>query len=204
MEKLQKIEIKGIRVLTTKQLADAYKTSADYIKNNFQYNKNRYIEGKHYITLKGDELRTLKRENEIYSLFKQAKCVHVWTEKGALLHAKSINTDKAWDVYEYLVDHYFRAEEIMRQQSYGSFARQQASEGQQVVDVPDNVKIQESIHKSQKQLTAVEVMLEGLNKYRSEEEYKEYCKQIQIMGMIFYNQLYETTSIQPKLVKKDL
>ena len=28
-----------------------------------------------------------------------------------MLHAKSLNTDKAWEVYDYLVDYYFRAEE---------------------------------------------------------------------------------------------
>lgn len=28
-----------------------------------------------------------------------------------LLHAKSLNTDKAWEVYDYLVDFYFRAKE---------------------------------------------------------------------------------------------
>ena len=32
-------------------------------------------------------------------------------KKGALLHAKSLNTDKAWEVYDYLVDFYFRAKE---------------------------------------------------------------------------------------------
>lgn len=37
--------------------------------------------------------------------------IYLWTEKGALLHAKSLNTDKAWEVYDYLVDFYFRAKE---------------------------------------------------------------------------------------------
>lgn len=37
---------------------------------------------------------------------------YLWTERGALLHAKSINTDKAWDVYEQLLDTYFRAQEM--------------------------------------------------------------------------------------------
>jgi hypothetical protein len=35
----------------------------------------------------------------------------LWTEKGALLHAKSLNTDKAWDVYNELVDTYFRKQQ---------------------------------------------------------------------------------------------
>ena len=38
--------------------------------------------------------------------------LYLWTERGALLHAKSINTDKAWDVYEQLLDTYFRAQEM--------------------------------------------------------------------------------------------
>ena len=37
--------------------------------------------------------------------------VYLWTQKGAFLHAKSLNTDKAWDVYEILVDTYFKKNE---------------------------------------------------------------------------------------------
>lgn len=59
----------------------------------------------------GEELRRLKRTCEIQSSFKYAKTLYLWTEKGALLHAKSLNTDKAWEVYDYLVDFYFRAKE---------------------------------------------------------------------------------------------
>ena len=35
---------------------------------------------------------------------KRTSHLYLWTEKGALLHAKSLNTDKAWEVYDYLVD----------------------------------------------------------------------------------------------------
>lgn len=38
---------------------------------------------------------------------KNAKTLYLWTEKGAFLHAKSLNTDKAWEVYDRLVDTYF-------------------------------------------------------------------------------------------------
>ena len=33
--------------------------------------------------------------------------LYLWTEKGAFLHAKSLNTDTAWEVYDRLVDSYF-------------------------------------------------------------------------------------------------
>lgn len=78
---------------------------------NFNYNKDKYILGKHYIEVFGEELRRLKRTCEIQSSIKYAKSLYLWTEKGALLHAKSLNTDKAWQVYDYLVDFYFRTKE---------------------------------------------------------------------------------------------
>lgn len=111
MQLPQTIEIKGIKVLTTKQIAEAYGTTKDKIIYNFNYNKDKYILGKHYIEVSGEELRRLKRTCEIQSSFKYAKALYLWTEKGALLHAKSLNTDKAWQVYDYLVDFYFRAKE---------------------------------------------------------------------------------------------
>lgn len=111
MQVPETIEVKGVRVLTTRQIAEAYGTTKDKIIYNFNYNKDRYILGKHYIEVMGEELRRLKRTCENQMSFKYAKSLYLWTEKGALLHAKSLNTDKAWEVYDYLVDYYFRAEE---------------------------------------------------------------------------------------------
>lgn len=103
------VEVKGMKVLTTRQIAEAYGVSKDKIIYNFNYNKDRYVLGKHYIEVLGEELRRLKRTCEIQSSFKYAKTLYLWTEKGALLHAKSLNTDKAWEVYDYLVDFYMRS-----------------------------------------------------------------------------------------------
>ena len=137
MGHLQVIELKGIRVLTSAQIAECYETTRDRIKQNFKENKARFKEVKHYIALVGDELKKFKNEvgkndlvgdmpqNEVRNFypvtnkvkyqfdtqFKYAKSLYLWTEKGALLHAKSLNTDKAWEVYDYLVDFYFRAKE---------------------------------------------------------------------------------------------
>ena len=105
-------EVKGQRVLTTRQLADAYQTDVKVIQNNFQRNKDRYTVGKHYIYMDRDELREVKATcPQIEGELRRTSRAHFWTEKGALLHAKSLNTDKAWEVYDYLVDFYFRAKE---------------------------------------------------------------------------------------------
>ena len=112
MQLPQVIEVKGMRVLTSKQLADAYEASAQKIKQNFANNRKRFIEGKHYISFTGDELKAFKNQVENIDLVDaRTSHLYLWTEKGALLHAKSLNTDKAWEVYDYLVDFYFRVRE---------------------------------------------------------------------------------------------
>ena len=112
MQDLKVIEIKGMRVLTTHQIADAYEVKEIQISRNFKNNRNRFVDGKHYISLSGDELKAFKNQFEKIEVVKnRTSHLYLWTEKGALLHAKSLNTDKAWEVYDYLVDFYFRAKE---------------------------------------------------------------------------------------------
>ena len=111
MYNLTTTEYHGIRVLTSAQVAEMYGTDTKTISYNFSYNKKKYTEGKHYIKLEGNELREFKANREIPDCHKFSAHLYLWTESGALLLAKSLNTEKAWKAYEYLVDFYFRAKE---------------------------------------------------------------------------------------------
>lgn len=108
MNELRIIEHNGARVLTTGQLAESYGAEKQLIINNFNRNKNRYQEGKHFISLQGDEKNQFINLNQIELGSKNAQTLYLWTEKGAWLHAKSLNTDEAWNAYEKLVDEYYR------------------------------------------------------------------------------------------------
>ena len=107
MNELQVIEKNNERVLLTSQIAESYGTTAKVITDNFRNNKGKYIEGKHFYYLEGNELREFKSKTENFGVAKNVNKLYLWTEKGALLHAKSLGTDKAWEVYDYLVDSYF-------------------------------------------------------------------------------------------------
>ncbi|EXG86186.1 ORF6N domain-containing protein,ORF6C domain-containing protein [Clostridium sp. ASBs410] len=106
MNELKVIEYRNIRVLTTQQIAEAYEANPETVTKNFNRNKDRYAEGKHFICLKGDELKDFRANGQI-DLLPNLNTLYLWTEKGAFLHAKSLNTDKAWEVYDQLVDNYF-------------------------------------------------------------------------------------------------
>ena len=146
MDEISIIEYKGARVLTTQQLAEAYGTDTQVITNNYNRNKDRYIEGKHYICLTGqDKLDFIKKNQNDFSSFTRSKAIYLWTEKGTFLHAKSLNTDTAWEVYDRLVESYFRVRQIADDLSpqmkmlYGMLdqmaaAERQAKEAKQIAD----------------------------------------------------------------------
>lgn len=109
---MEAIEYKGQKVITTAMLAEAYGTSTSYISKNFSRNKGKFVEGKHYFYLTGEELKEFKRSSSLKDeCFKQASSVYLWTERGANHHCKILDTDKAWEQFEHLEETYFRVKE---------------------------------------------------------------------------------------------
>lgn len=102
------ITYKDQRVCTTQQLAQLYGCTEKNLSDNHANNRSRFEEGKHFIKLEGEDLRVLKNKPEIIGLVaKKAKHAILWTERGAARHAKMLETDQAWDVFEQLEDAYF-------------------------------------------------------------------------------------------------
>lgn len=107
MKGLSIIEHNGERVLTTAQLAEAFDTDTNTITVNFNRNRDRYEEGKHFFLLQGDALAEFKRNLTNCNVAPNINRLYLWTEKGAWMAAKSVNTDRAWAAYEALVDDYY-------------------------------------------------------------------------------------------------
>lgn len=114
MNTLTVIERENQRVMTTAVLADEYNTTSQVITNNFNRNKDKYIEGKHYYCLEGQEKIDFINQTQIDLGLKNATKLYLWTEKGAFLHAKSLNTDRAWEIYDVLVDTYFKKQDVIK------------------------------------------------------------------------------------------
>lgn len=112
VESLSPIAFKNIPVVTTELLANLYGTESENVKKNYGRNAGRFVEGKHYFKLEGDELREFKHKATNCPFVKIAPNVRhlmLWTERGAARHAKMLETDQAWEVFEKLEDHYFNA-----------------------------------------------------------------------------------------------
>lgn len=111
LSSLSPISYKEVPCISTEMLAQAYEVEAKQIRQNFANNKERFVEGKHFYSLSGNELREFKHNVEIFDSVKIARNVNaltLWTERGAARHAKMLNSDKAWDVFELLEETFFR------------------------------------------------------------------------------------------------
>lgn len=202
---IQLVEVKGIRVLTSKQLAEKYGTTTDIIRKNFSNNRERFIEGKHYISFSGDELKEFKNQvKNVHLVDKRTSHLYLWTEKGALFHAKSLNTDKAWEVYDYLVDFYFRAkEETLKKKPTSQIpVVRSKSNTRLVVDIPESVKAQQIIKEIKQCLGAIEILIGESNRYLEVKEFKDVRVSAGDALIALVSRMRDYQVLEPKLIEK--
>lgn len=102
------IEYKGQRTLTTEQVAQVYECDKHNIQKNYNENKERFIKGKHFFKLEGEELKAFKDQFTDSDLVApNASSLILWTKQGASRHCKMLGTDRAWDMFDCLEENYF-------------------------------------------------------------------------------------------------
>ena len=113
IKNLVPVDYSNQRVLLTAQVAEVFNTTTNVIKENFRYAKEQFEEGVHFFKVSGIELRALKSKVRSSDpahtplIGKFANTVYLWTEQGAMLHCKMVNTDEAWKVLKHLIAFYF-------------------------------------------------------------------------------------------------
>jgi len=107
------INFKSVPVITTAMLADFYGTDVNNIQQNYIRNTDRFVQGKHFFKLEGTELKEFKQLTDSKTVSRNSRNLTLWTERGAARHAKMLDTDQAWEVFEQLEDCYFVRKEIL-------------------------------------------------------------------------------------------
>lgn len=183
------------RVLTTAQIAESYGTNSDRISKNFSENKHRYEESKHYIKLEGDELLYFRKSEPQLQISNMARVLYLWTEKGAWLHAKSLNTHQAWDAYEMLVDDYYTVKEnvvpLSKDQALVTVLRTTAD----LVEDTHAIKLEQ--HEIRKELSMINEKVEEQITLTSGEQ-----RAVQKEVAIKIYDIEEDTTIRPKLFRE--
>lgn len=124
----------NVAVVTTRMLADYYGTETRNIRVNFDRNKKWFLEGESYFKIEGEELKTfrLNTTKSSVQIGGRARILYLWTEEGALFHAKMLNTDQAWQIYKMLVANYFDAHAKKMYREASRKARQASIEWQKI------------------------------------------------------------------------
>ena len=117
---LTPILYKNVPCISTEALAKVYGAEEGQIRKNFASNRNRFTEGKHFYLLQGEELDALRNSQaknlgsqnlqatfSNFQISPKTRRLTLWTERGAARHAKMLNSDKAWDVFEMLEETFF-------------------------------------------------------------------------------------------------
>ena len=130
MNELSVWEHNSIRVMTTEQLAEAYGCVPKQIQQNFSNNRARFIAGKHFFVLEGQDLQTfrLQVENIELQISPKTRHLYLWTERGAARHSKMLGTERAWDVFEQLEDSYFKVAKNMTPEEFLLYSAQRMVE----------------------------------------------------------------------------
>ncbi|GKX54083.1 hypothetical protein SOASR030_01950 [Leminorella grimontii] len=106
-ETLSPIAYNQIPVITTELLAQLYGADENNIQQNHKRNAGRFIEGKHFFKATGEGLKSLRLTISQLQISPKTRSLILWTERGAARHAKMLETDQAWEVFEKLEDCYF-------------------------------------------------------------------------------------------------
>lgn len=195
MNNLIPVEYQGQRILMTSQLAESYGTDEKRISENFNRNLSRYTEGKHFFLLEGDELRRFKEAYpQIAENLKFAPILYLWPEKGAWLHAKSLNTDKAWEAYEILVDDYYAIKQSQPKQMSQAELTAMIAQNQVEIEHKANTAL-EVANKASRQITsALDVFTAPIDKdwrQAMNAKMRGICQEYELSYLTFYHDLYE-------------
>lgn len=127
-------EFKGQRVITFKDIDRVHSRPESSARQNFNRNKNRFIEGVDYFVCNSYEAQKeygISAPNGLILL----------TESGYLMLVKSFNDDLAWTVQRQLVNTYFRQKQIQQHEQTTIEPPYSYTEkhfrGQQVVTIAD-------------------------------------------------------------------
>ena len=108
MNDLVQVKFNDEVVITTKILAEVYGCEDKIISNNFNRNKDKFTEGKHYYKLEGEALKEFcNHQNDECKISPKTRTLYLWTKRGASRHCKMLGTDEAWDMFDTLEESYF-------------------------------------------------------------------------------------------------
>lgn len=106
-QKVKIIEWNGQRVITTQEMANHHNLELRVLNQKFRRNQKHFkLNQDYFIVCKSD---ISKSQTVIQNLFvvNNMTEIYLFTESGYLRFVKTINDDRAWEIYNQLIESYF-------------------------------------------------------------------------------------------------
>ena len=118
-----RLSVNGEVVLTNEQAANFYGCDVNNLQLNFSnaQKKGRFVEGKHFFKLEGEDLKDLRlriSNSQTFQISPKTRSLTLLTKLGILRHCKMLNTDKAWEVFELMENTFFNVLENGTESTY--------------------------------------------------------------------------------------
>lgn len=101
---VQVVEYRGERVVTFKQIDAVHGRPEGTARRNFNENRERFVEGEDFVELTANEIRTQSMQAVFAA--RTGKGI-ILTRRGYLKLTKPMNDDRAWTVFNDMLDRYF-------------------------------------------------------------------------------------------------
>lgn len=109
---LQVVEYKGVRVLSSYDIARLHGKEVKRVNEQFERNKDRLKEGVDYFLVDREEFAVAICDHTVSSKSRH-QFERLFTERGYLKLVKSFTDDLSWEVQDLLVDSYFKLQEML-------------------------------------------------------------------------------------------
>lgn len=111
MNPLEKIEFNGVDVIASDLIAREHQIRKSEINKLYNRNVDRFTSGKDVFVINKKSLRSSDDLRELFTNNKQL-AAYLFTERGYLKLVKIMNNDRAWEIYDHMLDVYFRAKKL--------------------------------------------------------------------------------------------
>lgn len=111
MDLMNKIDFEGVQVITPDLIAKEHGMTKFNITKLILANIYRFIVGRDVYIFNKKSLYSWGEYRNLFTNNKQ-QTAYLFTERGYLKLVKIMNNDRAWDVYEKMMDIYFAAKEV--------------------------------------------------------------------------------------------
>lgn len=109
MSNITPIEYNSKIVVTTQQIAKEHNLEVKVVNQKFRRNKKYFVEEIDYYIVESYKLRS---HGVTTSKMDRSGIVYLFTDSGYLKFVKTINDEKAWNIYNHLIETYFKIKRL--------------------------------------------------------------------------------------------